>query len=564
MTIPIWYGRIRRVVPGKGAAIAAAIVLLAGNVVAAAMAQPITAGETETITASIPKFWPPHYIAEEGAEPTGFGVEILNAVAARAGYRVSYQVKLTVKEAIVALYRGEVDVMPNVGIIPSREKRAKFTDPVETFVVSLFVRADSQGFVGIADLYGGRVGTVIQNIGNKILLDHPEIEPVVFGDIREALFDLLAGRIDGLIYPVPVINLLTQEIGISERVKRVGPPLREIKRGIAVHPSRIEIHRRLSAVTREFVKTAEYRKIYTKWFAKPSRDWPFEKVVTMGGIGLAVVIVIFSGWHYLTAMRMNRALEKRVELRTKELRDAQDDLVRSERLATLGQLTGTMAHELRNPIGAVVTAFEIIKRKAKDPEYDLTNSLDRAERSIGRCTKIINELLNYAQVKRPDRSRVDADSLVAEVLDDYEAPATVTIERDLNAGKVAIEGDAEQIRRLLINLLDNGCDAIVEKTTRDGELSEGRLGVSTAVVDGGLEFVVSDDGIGISPDVLKRVFEPLFSTKSFGVGLGLPNAQNIVSAHRGKMSVRSDPDSGTRIHVWLPAVEQQPGRKAVA
>ena len=564
MTFPIWCRRTRSVVPGKGAVIAAAILLLAVSVGGPALAQPIAAGETETITAAIPQFWPPHYIAEDGAEPTGFGVEILNAVAARAGYRVSYQVTPTVGGAMDTLIRGEVDVMPNVGIVPARKKLVSFTEPVETFVVSLFVRADSQGVTGIADFDGGRVGTVVRNIGNRILLDYPKIEPVVFDDIREALFDLLAGRIDGLIYPVPVIDLLTQEIGISDRIKRAGKPLREIKRGIAVHPTRVEIHNRLSAVTKEFVKTAEYREIYTKWFAKPSRDWPLEKVVTRGGAGLAVLIVIFSGWHYFAVMRMNRALEKRVELRTKELRDAQDEVVRSERLATLGQLTGTMAHELRNPIGSVVTAFEIIKRKARDPDYDLTNSLNRAERSIGRCTRIINELLDYAQVKRPGRSRVDADPLVAEVLDDYAAPATVTIGRDLSAPNAVIEGDAEQIRRLLINFLDNGCDAIAEKAARDGELSEGRLGVSTAVVDGGLEIVVSDNGIGIAPDTLERIFEPLFSTKPFGVGLGLPNAQNIVSAHGGKLSVSSDPESGTRMHVWFPSLPRAPDRKAVA
>lgn len=94
-------------------------------------------GAGETITAAIAEFWPPHYIARPGGAPTGFAVEILDAVAARAGYRVSYRVTPTVKEAFDLTVAGEVDVIPSVGVIEERRKLLSFTDPVETFAVGL-------------------------------------------------------------------------------------------------------------------------------------------------------------------------------------------------------------------------------------------------------------------------------------------------------------------------------------------------------------------------------------------------------------------------------------------
>lgn len=527
-------------------------------------AQRPVAGKGDVLTVAIPKFWPPHYIAENVPKPTGFAIEIFDAVAALAGYRVNYVIKPNFKEVNDALTRGEVDAVPNMGIIPARQKLMNFTDPVETFVVSLFVRTDTQGVAGLRDLYGKRVAAVKRNIANRILLDHPEIKPVVFNDIRAAVFDLLAGRVDGLIYPVPVVRSLAREIGISNRLKSVGPPLREIKRGIAVNLGRPDVHRRLDAATRNFVKTPEYQRIYTKYFGAPPDGLPLEEVLTIGGIGLVALIMLFSGWHYFTVMGLNRTLEQRVRSRTRELHEAQDDLVRAERLATLGELTGTMAHELRNPLGVVVSSFGAIKLGSGRPGHDVGASIARAERSIERCTRIIDELLDYAQVKTAHFAPVDVDRLVAEVLQDYEAPGNVTIRNELHAEGKSIDGDSEQLRRLLINFLDNGRDAIVQRLENETNFTGGTLLVSTRAVDDEIEIVVADDGVGIEPDGLEKIFEPLYSTKSFGVGLGLPNAQNIAVQHQGRITVESEPGKGTEMRVKLPLRAKELDRKAVA
>lgn len=507
----------------------------------------------ETITTAMPQAWPPHYIAGPGEKPTGFAVEILDAVAARAGYRVSYQVTRTMKEAFDMAASGEVDLMANIGIVPSRMNLFSFTDPVETFAVSIFVRTDSFDVAGAPDLAGRRVAVVKRNMGLRLMGERPDVQSVVFEDVRSALFDLVAGRVDALVYPAPVLLNLAREVGIDEHIKTVGEPLLEVKRAIAVHPSRVEIHRRLSVAVADFVGTQEYQDIYLRWFGRPAPYWTPERVLASAGAILLVIVIVFSSWHYRTIMRLNRALEDRVEKRTAELRDTQAELLLKERLAALGELTGTVAHEIRNPLGAVVTACAVIKEKVKAGNYDLDASVERAERNIDRCTGIIEDLLEYARVGSDKREDVPIDGLVREVLDEYPAPARITIELRPGLGDRTARVDPEHIRRILINFLDNACQAISEQ----GAERAGTIVVETRQTDGGIDIMVSDDGPGMADSVRERIFEPLFSTRSFGVGLGLSNAQKIVSEHGGHLAVDSAPGAGTSVRVSLPSTAAQ-------
>ena len=534
--------------PGLAGALCASVLLLASGFPANAQT-PQGRGST-TITASMPESWPPHYIAEEGRKPTGFAVEILDAVAQRAGYKVTYKVTKTMREAYDMAVEGSVDLMPNVGVVPERLSEFAFTDPVETFVVSIFVRADTQDIAGAPDLAGHRVAVVKRNMGLRLMSKRPDVESVVFEDIRSALFDLVAGRVDAMIYPAPILQDLAKQVGIERRIKIVGEPLLEVKRAIAVHPSRTEIHRRLSAAVDEFVRTPEYQEIYLRWFGRPPEYWTAARVLALAG-GIIVFIVLgFSLWHYRTVLHLNRTLEDRVERRTRELRDAEAELRRKERLATLGELTGTVAHELRNPLGAIVTSFAVIKHQLNGDGGDLSRSFDRAERNIDRCTGIIDELLEYAQIKAVNREAIDFDRLVGEILDEYDLPAGISLYRDLGLEHRIVSGDPEQIRRIIVNFMDNACQAI--DALADGEVASGCVTVCTKPSGAGIELSISDNGVGIPPDLLDRIFEPLFSTKPFGVGLGLPNAQNIVAAHGGSLTVANDPAGGARIAVWLP------------
>jgi signal transduction histidine kinase len=243
-------------------------------------------------------------------------------------------------------------------------------------------------------------------------------------------------------------------------------------------------------------------------------------------------------------------LARRVEERTAELRAAQSELVRKERLSALGQLTATMAHELRNPLSAIRNTLFAVKETAANKSIDLERPLTRVERSVARCDRIINDLLDYTRVKELHLAELAPDPWIEEVLNEQRLPAGIELEHQL-AAECTIAIDPERVRRVLINLIDNAAQAMPE------DAPGRKIKVTTALIDDGcFEFAVADTGAGIAADVLPKVFEPLFSTKSFGTGLGLPMVKQIVEQHGGTITITSEVGKGTRVTVRLKQLAQ--------
>jgi signal transduction histidine kinase len=236
-----------------------------------------------------------------------------------------------------------------------------------------------------------------------------------------------------------------------------------------------------------------------------------------------------------------------------EMKQAQAELVRRERLSALGQLTATVAHEIRNPLGTVRTCvFTIGDAIAQEELGRVERALQLAERNIVRCDAIISELLDYTRDWVLQRSPTDIDEwlngLLDEVLEQGNIPAIIVCVRELNAN-VEVSVDTEHLRRAIINIINNAVDAMQEKGLDEGE---NRLTVNTHVVGERLEMCISDTGCGIPDAMMGKLFEPLFSTKSFGVGLGLPIVKGIMEQHGGGVEINSQRDVGTTIVLWLP------------
>ncbi len=239
-------------------------------------------------------------------------------------------------------------------------------------------------------------------------------------------------------------------------------------------------------------------------------------------------------------------LENTVRERTQELRAAQESLVRKERLATLGRLIGSVSHEIRNPLGTIRTSAFAIADRVRDRGLGVERALERMERGIDRCDRIIEELLTFTRVVDPHLERTAIDSWLATVLEEQTPSPGVSIVAALHSG-VELPIDRERIRRCLVNLLNNAGQALVEAGT-----AEGRIEVETRQENGRLAIRVRDNGPGIPPEHLPRLFEPLFSTRSFGVGLGLPIVKQIVESHGGEVRVDSEPGRGASVTLMLP------------
>jgi signal transduction histidine kinase len=271
--------------------------------------------EPREVIAGIPRSWPPQYSLDDNGNPTGFAIDIMNEVAARAGVRVTYHVMDSFADVSEAMNDGSIDLIPNSGITPDRAARHAFTAPVETFVISMFVRDDTLDMRGVDDLRGHKVGVVEFNVGQRLMQDRDDIELVVYRDAETALFSLVAGHVEAMVYPQPVLLNLARQVGIEDRIAVVGAPLREIKRGIRVQKGETELLAALNQAVSDFVGTPAYRAIYVKWYGAAKPFWTVSRVILAMGALAVFVLITVSWWRYRSVLKLNRDLLESVAKR---------------------------------------------------------------------------------------------------------------------------------------------------------------------------------------------------------------------------------------------------------
>ncbi|MDX1295944.1 MAG: transporter substrate-binding domain-containing protein, partial [Sulfurimonadaceae bacterium] len=173
----------------------------------------------QQLLAAVPAHFPPHYIVDDKGEVGGFAVEIMDIVARDLGVEIEYIPKNTWIEVHDALSNGEVNLIPNMGITPSRQKHFDFTSPVEVFSVVVFLRSTTEDIPNLKGLSGKKVGTVHLNVAAKILQKRNDIELIKYDLPEKAIFALLAGEIDAFAYPEPVVWKLARDVGIEDHLK---------------------------------------------------------------------------------------------------------------------------------------------------------------------------------------------------------------------------------------------------------------------------------------------------------------------------------------------------------
>lgn len=250
------------------------------------------------------------------------------------------------------------------------------------------------------------------------------------------------------------------------------------------------------------------------------------------------------------------ALNRQLEENYSKLQEAQDELLRRARMSQLGQLTATVAHELRNPLGAVRTSAFLLERKLKDKGLNVEDQIARINSGVRRCDGIISQLLDFARNRSLQREELVLDDWLADQVNMIaeNLPPPVAIECHLGTSGAKLSFDPQQMHRALLNLMNNASEAMVGKAEEPGKaaIANPRIIISSAQTSRGIEIAVADNGPGIPEDIINRVLEPLFTTKSFGTGLGLPAVQKVLELHGGGLDVESRPGGGACFVAWWP------------
>ncbi|MCU0230062.1 MAG: ATP-binding protein [Acidobacteria bacterium] len=257
-----------------------------------------------------------------------------------------------------------------------------------------------------------------------------------------------------------------------------------------------------------------------------------------------------------------RTLRDRVDERTRELRQTQDQVIQSERLAGLGRLAAVVAHELNNPLAGVLVmvrrARKALARDSFSPEQrkETAGWLEMVDQEVARCGKIVQDLLAFSRHRRASREPVlvnEVASRALRLLGHKLDLAEVDLIETLDPKNPQVVGDTGQIQQALMAVLINA----VEAMPQGGALEVATRGRG----DGGVEIEIKDSGIGIAAEDLPQIFEPFFTTKADGqgVGLGLSVVYGIVSRHGGRLDIASTPAQGTRVVIQLPAEPPESG-----
>jgi len=248
-------------------------------------------------------------------------------------------------------------------------------------------------------------------------------------------------------------------------------------------------------------------------------------------------------------------LEHKVDKRTRDLNDtltklhdAQESLVRREKLAMLGQLASGVGHELRNPLGVMTNAVYYLKAVLKSSPATVQEYLDILQQQVTLSEKIVSDLLDFARSKPPRRSPASIETITQAQLARLGATNGVRLTAEFPADLSPVLVDETQIGQIIFNLLTNAMQAV------DGH---GSITLRSETAGGRVFIDVQDSGGGVAPENAEKIFEPLFTTKARGIGLGLAVSRTLARANGGELDLHASTGKGATFRLTLPVAAKE-------
>ncbi len=229
----------------------------------------------------------------------------------------------------------------------------------------------------------------------------------------------------------------------------------------------------------------------------------------------------------------------------------------SEKLMAVGTLSSGLAHEIRNPLNGAALQLQLLERRASKLERgdSLKGIVETVQSEVARLSSLVDDFLHFARPTSLRLQEVDLSALAQHVVELERLAATeasVTLDCNIEQAPLRVRGDGGRLEQVLLNLVRNAREAVE---------AGGHVQVSAHPSGDGVALLVSDDGPGIPPELHSRIFEPFFSTKENGTGLGMAICHSLVSLHGGEIQLKSRPGA-TEFRVWLPLVPPTPGQDA--
>jgi signal transduction histidine kinase len=226
----------------------------------------------------------------------------------------------------------------------------------------------------------------------------------------------------------------------------------------------------------------------------------------------------------------------------------------------LGQLTATVSHELRNPLGVIRSSNFYLQRKTKEQDEKTLKHFRRIEEQVALCDTIVGDLLEYTRSRRLNMARQALESWLPQVVEQMQESEGLAIGLRISADLPPWPHDREKMRRVVVNVLDNALQAVrdQEKALKADCGYRPTVCLEAERQTDSVVLTIIDNGAGMDAETCRRAFEPLFTTRARGTGIGLANVKKIVKEHGGHIELESSPGQGTRMRIVLPPDPSDP------
>lgn len=444
----------------------------------------------------------------------------------------------------------EIDVLSAVAVSPQREQYLVFAEPhitVPGVVIS------SKDFNSIEELYGHKVAVVANYVWDDLITHHEvDVRLLRVEDTLTGLELASLGAIDAMVSDLASLTYLIREQGfVNLRIVSYIDPVLEL--GLAVRKDWPQLRAILDKALAS-ISSAEREALRAGWLKLEDRSfWNNPVIWYSAGGGLLTFLLILGGFGL-----WNRTLKRQVEVRTRELKDAQMKLIQAEKMESIGQLAAGVAHEVKNPLAIIQMGVDYLSSETGQDEVtgEVIGDIDDAVR---RADTVIRGLLDFSRDKQLERTLGNINAVIdgsLRLVGHEMRQRNIEVKPHLATDLPDLELDANKLQQVLINLFMNAAHAM----ERDGELvvvsqlktlhsrdelsrdHDQRFNKGDTVV----WVEVRDSGPGINEEDRNRIFDPFYTTKPVGegTGLGLSVSRNIISLHQGSIDIRNRPEGG--------------------
>ncbi len=538
-----------------------------------------------TIVVGGDRDYPPYEFLDKDGKLAGYNVDLTRAIAEVMGMQVEFR-SGGWSEMRNALQGRTVDVLQGISYSDDRTKTLSFSPPHTIINHSIFARKETPPVGSIEELRGKEIVVFRDGIMHDYLTSLGFSKNLVMTDTpADALRLLASGKHDYAVLAMLPGMYIIREHKLSNLVV-VARTISTQRYCYAVKKGNEELLARFNEGLAILKKTGKYQEIYDRWLGvlgPPKVAW--EKVVWYGVMVLGPLLLILAG-----TVIWSRTLQKRVAQRTgelalevverkralDELKLHQDKLIQADKMASLGILVAGVAHEINNPNGLILLNMPILREVYQDAEEVLETRyheqgdftlgglpysrmrnevpcmLEEMQEAANRIKRIVEELKDFARQDTSTTTEpVDLNNVVKaaiRLVDSSIRSATRYFETCYSPSLPMIQGNAQRIEQVAVNLILNACQSLPD--------SEHRISITT-LYDQEKDSVmlkVSDEGIGISPENIPHLTDPFFTTKreTGGTGLGLSVSASIVKEHGGSLEFDSEPGTGTIVALTLP------------